>query len=214
LPARRRGRVRLRTQALSEFDIPADSDTSSAPASEEDDSRFGAGAKSRKTKAAAKTKAKPAKKTTISARTEGKDRGRRDKSTLSPSNLVTPQKRPAATAKSFVLSQQRPSHAHGSTTTMPREKGKTTYSYSSRRRVIYGDKENRPGDLSGDFSGTGVANLDGEDDLVEQSIEDAQTKIKPTKELQQIAKKFADVDEWEMEFEDVSLTGNSSPNRR
>ena len=36
----------------------------------------------------------------------------------------------------------------------------------------------------------------------------------PIRELLQMVKKFADVDEWEMEFEDVSLTGNSSPNRR
>lgn len=215
LPARRQGRGRLRTRALGEFDIPADSDSdsSSVPPSEEDDSRFGAGAKSRKSKPGTKTKAKPVKKPTNPARTEGKDRGRKDKSTLSPSNLVTPQKRPAAAAKSFLLSQQRPGHAHGSSAT-PREKGKATYSYSSHHRAASGDKENRPGDLSGDFSGAGVGNSDGQDYSVEPSIEDAETKIKPTKELRQMAKKFADVDEWEMEFEDVSLTGNSSPNRR
>jgi hypothetical protein len=180
---------------------------------DEDDRCRGIGAKGRNSKPAINAKAKPAKKSTSFAKTEGKDRGRRDKSTLSLSNLVTPQNRPAAAAKSFLLSQQRPGHAHGSTAT-PTEKEKATYSSSSRRHTLSGDKENQPGDLSGDFSGARVGISDGEEDSVAQSIEDSHTKIKPTKELLQMAKKFADVDEWEMEFEDVSLTGNSSPNRR
>lgn len=94
-------------------------------------------------------------------------------------------------------------------------------SYSSHRHDTSADKENRLVVLSGGFSGEGAAAVaegpDREDDWLEQSIEEptkTKTEMQPSKELQQMAQKFADVDEWEMEFEDVSLGGDSSPNRR
>jgi hypothetical protein len=242
MPARRQRTGRLRSKPLGEFDIPADTDsdggTSPAVGSEEgDDLSFRADARGRKSKPARKnnndgSKSKPAKKSNP-ARTGGKDRAGRDKSTLSPTKLVTPLPKGrvgGASQKSATkssLSQQQQQHVPDSSTTTTATataKGKATYSSSSshhrRRRLrlldISGDKENRPVDLSADFSGGEAGNPGDEeddDDSLEQSIEEP-AKTKPTKEMAQLAKKFADVDEWEMEFEDVSLGGNSSPNRR
>jgi hypothetical protein len=217
MPIRRQRKGRLRTQPLGEFDIPADSDsdggTNPAAGSEDDDLSFRTETKGRKSKPATKkNKAKPTKKPNP-VRTQGKDRGIRDKSTISPTKLVTPLKnRPTAqkpAAKSSLSQQQ---HGPGFATTAANEKA--TISYSSRRHATSGDKENRPVDLSGDFSGAEAGNSEDEDDYdsLEQSIEEP--KKQPTKEMKQIAKKFADVDEWEMEFEDVSLGVSSSPNRR
>jgi hypothetical protein len=217
MPVRRQRKGRLRAQPFGEFDIPADSDgdgsTGPAVSSGADDSNFRPEVRgSRKSKPATTNhKAKPTSEQNL-VRIEGKkDRGRRDKSTISPTKLVTPLKtRPAggtqkSATKSSSLSQQPDCQGLGHGTAKGKEKG--IYSYSSRRRHdISGDKENRHVDLSGDFSGSL------EEESLEPSIEEP--KMKPTKEMELIAKKFADVDEWEMEFEDVSVGGNSSPNRR
>ena len=202
MPTRRQRKGRLRTRHVSEFDIPADtnSDNSDTGAGNEtrsdDDLSFRAASRGRNSKAAAQRKAQPGQKSS-NARIR-----RREKSTISPIKLVTPLKGPIApksAAKSSLPQQP------GSATTTAKE----TATYSSRRRDISGNKENRPVDLSGDFSG---GEESPEDDSLEQSIEEAAIPV--TKEMERFAKKFADVDEWEMEFEEVSLGGNSSPNRR
>ena len=211
MPTRRRRKGRLRTQPVNEFDIPADTssddhDGGTSPRVDSDnDLSFRAGTRGRKSKDAKKKKAKPVRKPN-NARTRG-----REKSTISPTKLVTPLKRPTAqkSAAKFSLSQQQqPQPGHGSAATTKKEKGAT---YSSRHRDSSGDKENQPVDLSDAFTGA-AASPEEEDLVVEPSIEESKTK--PTREMQTIVEKFADVDEWEMEFEDVSLGGNSSPNRR
>jgi hypothetical protein len=166
MPVRRQRKGRLRSQPLGEFDIPADTEgdgtTSPAITPGADDSSFRpAEVKgSRKSKPATKNhKAKPPSERNP-VRIEGKkDRGRRDKSTISPTKLVTPLKtRPAGGAqksatKSSSLSQQPDGQGLGHGTAKGKEKA--MYSYSSRRRrEISGDKENRPVDLSEDFSGS------------------------------------------------------------
>ena len=221
MPTRRQRKGRLRTQPANEFDIPADtsnddSDGHAGPTvnSDDEDLSFRAETRSRKSKATTGKKAKPARKPT-NARVRG-----REKSTISPTKLVTPLKRPPAqkSAAKSSLSQQPPGHGSATTTsTKGNAKAEATYSSLRRHRRhhdVSGDKENRPVDSSDAFSGGEEGSrVEGIEDSLELSIEDVE-KPKPTKEIRSLVKKFADVDEWEMEFEDVSLGGNSSPNRR
>jgi hypothetical protein len=200
MPSRKQRKGRLHNQPVSEFDIPPDtnsenSDGGGGPgAGSDDELSFRAESKGRNAKVTAERKATAAKK-----RDNVRIRGR-DKSTISPTKLVTPLKDPTAQKSAAKSSfSQPPGHAFAAA------KGKATY--SSRRRDTYGDKENRPVDMSGDFSG--VERIS-EGDSFEQSIEKPEKQR--TKEMEMMAKKFADVDEWEMDFEDVSLGGDSSPN--
>ena len=202
MPSRKQRKGRLRSRPVSEFDIPADtssenSDGGDSPeAGSDDDLSFRAEVKGRNTKVTTQRKTTAAKKPD-NVRIRG-----RNKSTISPTKLVTPLKGPAAQKSAAKSSfSQPPGHASAT--------AKEKATYSLRRHDTYGDKENRPVDLSGDFSGVEGSP---EDDSFEQSIEKPEKQL--TKEMETIAKKFADVDEWEMEFEDVSLGGDSSPNRR
>ena len=220
MPTRRQRKGRLRTHPTNEFDIPADTsnDESNGRAgravdSDDDvDLSFRAKTRGQKSNTTARKKAKLVRKPTNAKA------GGREKSTISPTKLVTPLKRSPAqksAAKSSLSQQPRPSHGSVITTTAKgNAKAKATYSSSRRhRRDISGDKENRPVDLSDAFSGGEGSLAEGGEDSLELSIADVEKK-KPSKEIASIVKKFADVDEWEMEFEDVSLGGNSSPNRR
>jgi hypothetical protein len=202
MPSRKQRKGRLRSHPVSEFDIPADtnsenSDGGDSPeAGSDDDLSFRADIKGRNTKVTTQRKATAAKKPD-NVRIRG-----RDKSTISPTKLVTPLKGPAAQKSAAKSSfSQLPGHASAT--------AKEKATYSSRRRDTYGDKENQPVDLSRDFSGVEGSSEDGS---FEQSIEKPEKQL--MKEIETIAKKFADVDEWEMEFEDVSSGGDSSPNRR
>jgi hypothetical protein len=202
MPSRKQRKGRQRNRPIGEFDIPSDTDSENDDggdrpgAGSDDDLSFRAEVKGRSTKVTTERKTTAAKK-----RDNVRIRGR-NKSTISLTKPATPLKDPTA-QKSAAKSSFSQSPSHASTTA----KGKATN--SSRRHDIYGDKENRPVDLSGDFSGVGGSS---EDDSFEQSIEKPEKQL--TKEMEMAAKKFADVDEWEMDFEDVSLSGDSSPNRR
>ena len=202
MPSRKQRKGRQRNRPIDEFDIPPDTDSEngdggdSPGAGSDDGLSFGAEVKGRNTKVTRERKATAAKK-----RDNVRIRGR-DKSTISLTKPATPLKDPT-TQKSAAKSSFSQPLGHASAMA----KGKATH--SSRRRDIYDDKENRPVDLSGDFSGVERSS---EDDSFEQSIEKPEKQL--TKEMEMVAKKFADVDEWEMDFEDVSLGGGSSPNRR
>jgi hypothetical protein len=202
MPSRKQRKGRQRNRPIGEFDIPPDTDSESSGggdspgAGSDDDLSFKAEVKGRNTKVTTKRKATAAKKRDIVRIRD------RDKSTISPTKPATPLKDPTAQKSAAKSSFSQPP-GHVSAT------AKEKATYSSRRHDIYSDKENRPVDLSGDFSGV-EGSL--EDDSFEQSIEKPEKQL--TKEMEMIAKKFADVDEWEMDFEDVSLGGDSSPNRR
>jgi hypothetical protein len=193
-------------QVASEFDIPADSNSDDSlevagpRAGSDDDLSFRAESRGRKSKATQR------KAMTVKRPNNARIKGTVN-STISLTKAVTPLKRAAVqeSAAKSSLSQQ---PGHGSAAPKPKAL------YSSRRRDTYGDKENRPVDLSGDFSGAERENTEVsyEDDSLVQSVEEPEKQ--PAKEMESIAKKFADVDNWEMEFEDVTLGGNSSPDGR
>lgn len=97
-----------------------------------------------------------------------------------------------------------PLHSNGRATTAKSsqkpEKGGLTY--SSRRRDTYADKENQPFDT-----------LD-ESVSPAESVEQSPSVLRESHELKQAAKKFAEIDDWDMDFEDVTVdTGSSSPGR-
>ena len=193
MPTRRQRSGRQRAKTRSEFDIPAESDSDVSHDIDDHDESFRARSKGRKSIATTKGKGKLSK---LPRNAQRSIKGRKaTKSTISPAIAVTPLKRPSAdmSAAKFSISQQRDS-----------AKAKTTY--ASHHRDTIGDKENQPVDLSGDFSS--IASPE------EDFIEGSPVNLQPSKELQAIAKKFADVDAWDMEFEDVTIGGSSSPNRR
>lgn len=104
------------------------------------------------------------------------------------SNSISPLK--MATARAAAKSSQQ----QGRT-------GKTTYS-SRGHHGAEGDKENRPFDTSSSLSSAptteGLASDEGG------------AHLEASKEMREMAKKFAVVDDYEMEFEDVTISGSGS----
>ncbi|EKG10057.1 hypothetical protein MPH_12861 [Macrophomina phaseolina MS6] len=87
-------------------------------------------------------------------------------------------------------------------------KGKRLSRTYGRRQRFSSDKENQDGDASiyvrsgGESEGEG-----GEDDVVETS---EMRELAKSKELEAAARKFKEVDDWEMEFESVDMGGASA----
>ncbi len=192
MPTRKQRSGRQPPQPQSEFDIPADSNSDASEDLDDNDENFRARSKGRKRTATTKGNGKLSKQP---SNAQSRIKGRTAKSTISPTKAVIPLKRPSAdrSAAKFSISQQRDS-----------AKAKATY--ASRHQDTIGDKENQPADSSEDFSSI----TSPEEDSIEESLVNTQ----PSKEMQAIAKKFEDVDAWDMEFEDVTIGGSSSPNRR
>ena len=202
MPTRRKRTDRRRRPAAGDFEIPADSDAEendsvTSPDSEDaNDPVFVRKQNGRKASSAPSSRAKLIKKPK-NARIQAK--GRLKQSTISPNKAVTPLKRTA-----------KPSLQPASTRT---SKATTKATYASRHRNASSNKENRPDDLSGDTSGA----ADEDETLEFDEGEVAQKeKQRPAKELEKAKALFADIDDWDMEFEDLSAEGlvSSSPNRR
>ena len=200
MPTRRKRTDRRRRPAAGDFEIPADSDgeenhsVTSPDSGDPHDSVFVGTQKGRKTSRVPSSRAKLTKKPK-NARIKAK--GRLKQSTISPNKAVTPLKRTA-----------KPSLQPASTRT---SKATTKATYASRHRNASSNKENQQDDLSGDISGV----VD-EDGTLEFDEGEVAQKQKPAKELEKVKALFADIDDWDMEYEDVSAEGlvSSSPNRR
>lgn len=204
LPRRRHHVQRPHYGVANDFDIPEDSENEDSSrgghqqlASDEDELSFqptNKGAKKRaqsaKPKASAKGKVKAGQGDDRRANKKHNAKKKGDKPALQKisTTTTTPLKRNrgGSTAKS----SQKP------------EKGGATY--SSHRHAIDIDKENLPSDTFNE-SLSPVTSIEKVPDLVEAS-----------NELKQVAKKFAEIDDWDMEFEEVTIDGlgSSSPSRR
>jgi hypothetical protein len=214
MPARRRRTARQRTR--NEFDIPADSSSEGdrqdqqGIVSDDDSTPFTLGSRSRNvgSKNTAKSASRPSKQSgAVKAKAKGKATIRAIQSTRSPAKPVTPLKRASS----------QPHGQNGETTGLRDSKAQATY--SSRRprgtstKAGGGDgKENQPDDS---YNGRSL----------EESIEEAEdtppeeeAKARPpvTAELQQVAAKFREIDDWDLVFEDDTLGDlpSSSPRRR
>ena len=208
MPSKRQRNVRERTRNR-DFDIPADPD-SDAPV-EEDESVFLPAKKGRKTKrkeplsksstARTKANAKPLPgKATKSSQASAKAAGKAKSSTNHISSATAPVLTPSTSTSN--RETKSPSQQHSTTYTSPTSNLETAEAEKSKpyggsrlsRRIS--DKENQ---AAGDSS------------EIEDSHERAQDVGKtapPTKG------KWADIDSWDMDFEEVEVFSSSSPTRR
>ncbi|KAJ9603657.1 hypothetical protein H2200_011843 [Cladophialophora chaetospira] len=218
MPSKRQRTTRERRRNRDDFDIPADSD-SEHPA-EEDDSVFLPVRKGQKTRrkeplakpsnTRTKAKAKPnSGKATKSSQAAGKAAGKSNSSTSHISSATAPILTPSTSTSNRETkspSQQRSTTNTSSNTDLAVEKGVQKPSGGSRPRRRISDKENQgEADSSGDSpevqdEGGGAGHSGAE---------------QAGKSLPVVKGKWADIDAWDMDFEEVEfVSGSSSPTRR
>ena len=216
MPARRQRSRRGQPQVLGDFDIPADSSSEreelGGAGLDVDESRYLPDQKRQRGKVRRQEPRKQAlRQNNTQMRSKGRGRAG-TASTMSPIR-VTPLKRPPSTAaKNSSLQQPR------SVLAMPIAGPRPSITYSSRDTgKVSTDKENLPAGLSESFSSP--ANGEGgefsEDDDDAGLAGNGKTEKSIKNEIEGLQIKFADVDAWEMEFEDVMDEGigySSSPN--
>ena len=205
LPKRRRRAQRQQYDKADEFDIPEDSeDGVSTHArdhhldSAEDELSFQP-TTGRGSKRASSVKAKTMPKARAMSRVESDKRTNKKRDAKKKGNGVKPalQKSSTTTVTPFK------SNGGGTTAKSSQKPGKGGATYSSRRHRTDADKENEPFDTSDEYT------------LPASSVEEVPNVLKESAELQEVARKFAEIDDWDMEFEDVTPEGHSSsPSRR